>query len=266
LGGLPEMKQITHFMCAFFFIHFFNYPHNCSYKPKNILQDSLYTIFDFHYNLFSYDTLRIVTTLLPLYLSTRMIDERVQSYFYCPRHHKNIHQMPNWCFKSADIGLRVILISLSSLAIVPVSHDLQRTAYVFALTLPFTWLGKKLLKTMKTDANLRPHNEYFRRHKKFFGGCPSGHMMEAIYAAFVFGSQHGPVFAIPLSAFAAFLFGDFVSCNRHFVSQLIAGIGLGLMYGIASKKVIEAKRAREWSVNVYADQQGNPYLNVSCEF
>lgn len=261
-------REIKHIFCALSFFIWSNNFSRCSFKPKNFLQDSIYTIFDFNYNIFSRDTLQALTAFMPLYFSTRMIDERVQSFFYCPRHHKNLHQMSDWCFKVSDKGVPAILISLMSLALLPVPDHLRETAYVYALTLPLTWLGKKLLKELRTDANIRPHNEHFERHKKFWGGCPSGHMMEAVYATVVFGVQEGPLFAIPLTIFSAFLFANFVSCNRHFVSQLVAGAGLGVIYGLATNKTLAKRRiqGQDWSVNFYTDKYGNPYVNVSCEF
>ncbi|MGC2310106.1 MAG: phosphatase PAP2 family protein [Candidatus Babeliaceae bacterium] len=235
-------------------------------STEQMVREGLRTIYHFHYAIFSRDTLNIITAFMPLYLSTRMIDERVQSYFYCPRHHKNIHQMPDFCFKSTDIGLRIILISLASLVVLPLDEPLHSTTYVFAFTLPFTWLGKKFLKVLHTDAWLRPRNEYFDRHKKFFGGCPSGHMMEAVYAAVFFGMECGPAFGVPLGFFAAFLFGNFISCNRHFVSQLVAGAGLGMIYAYAAHKTVHLKRSHNWHFDVATDYEGKPCLQMSYEF
>lgn len=207
------------------------------------IKDLLKTSVDFNYYLFTRDTMKIITGFMPLYLATRMIDERVNTCFFCPRHHQNIRQLPLWAHTGFDKGVTAELVALSLCAFLPY-EQVADVAYVFAVSLPFTWVGKKLLKEIKTDAFVRPKNSLFGWRKKSFHACPSGHMMEATYAAALFGKRLGPAWGVPLGIFAGALFFDFVNANRHFISQLIAGAGLGVIYAYAADKTIDARDQR----------------------
>jgi hypothetical protein len=207
------------------------------------IKDILKTSVDFNYYLFTRDTMKIITGFMPFYLASRMVDQRINNCFHCPDHHKNLHQFPQWCHNSFDKAVTAELVALSLCAFLPY-EQLADVAYVFAVSLPFTWVGKKLLKEIRTDAFVRPKNSLFNWRKKSFHACPSGHMMEATYAATLFGMRLGPAWGVPLGIFAGALFIDFVNANRHFTSQLVAGAGLGVIYAFAADKTITAREER----------------------
>jgi hypothetical protein len=223
------------------------------------------TMLDFTIDIFTKDTLKIMAALAPPYIIGRVVDKKVHRCFYCPRHHYNVKQLPRWCYHCANHGLTVELIALSALSFYPCNKKLQTTAQVFAISLPLTWVGKKVLKLFKTNACLRPRNQYFDPSKKAYGGCPSGHMMEAAYAATLFGLSMGLSWGIPLGIFAGGIFVNFASANRHFTSQLIAGAGLGIIYGVSALRVTQSFMDSRFSCDIVHDL-GSCGVRVAMDF
>jgi membrane-associated phospholipid phosphatase len=215
--------------------------------------------------LFTADTAKIVTAFTPFYLITRNIDEDLQSRFYDPAHHKNMNQFSDTCHKIAQYGVGIPMVGLSSF-IFSSDEDLRQTALLFAIGLPFVHSGKNILKKIKSKSCLRPWNEHFSREKRSMGGWPSGHMANVIYGATLFGLRHGPKWAIPIGLFAAFVLVDFINCNRHYLSQMIAGAGLGVIYAFAANKVIEKKLSDTFSLGMLSDNEGRPALRVAWLF
>ncbi len=50
----------------------------------------------------------------------------------------------------------------------------------------------------------------------------------------------GPSWSLPIWMGAGFLAFEYINCNRHFLSQLIAGAGLGIIFGRASARSLAA--------------------------
>lgn len=76
-----------------------------------ILQDAL----ELHKNLLSWDTFKIATALFPLYIGTRMIDERLQNCFYDKKNHKNIYCIPKQCHDLAQWSIAIPITILSKI-------------------------------------------------------------------------------------------------------------------------------------------------------
>ncbi len=134
------------------------------------------------------------------------------------------------------------------------------------LGIPFVIFGKDIIKKLDADFCLRPwHQDFCQTHKQAMGGFPSGHMAQATYIATLYGMRFGPKLAIPLAFFAAGLGIVFLNCNRHYLSQLVAGVGLGALYGIAANKVIDSKLAENVTLNVCFDRHG-PAFNACYRF
>jgi membrane-associated phospholipid phosphatase len=206
--------------------------------------------------LFSWDTFKIITTFFPLFVGARMFDERVQSCLYDRPSHKNLNQPPAWVHD----------VLLGSYALF--EHDLekQQAGRLLLLGLPFVIWGKTLLKKINMRACYRPWNEQFSRKRQSLGGLPSGHMSEAMYTAVLFGARFGPKYAVPLGFLAAFLGVAFVACNRHYVSQIVAGAGLGTIYAVAANKVIDRNLCDRWSAGMECDANGTPLFSLGCRF
>jgi membrane-associated phospholipid phosphatase len=213
-------------------------------KAAQYIAEGFHVIFDFNKNLFSWDTLTIIAAFAPFYIGTRFMDKEIHDCFYCRTHHKNIHQFPKACHEFANIGVGIELVALALLSVFPVRREIKDTAIVFGLVLPFMWAFKKILKEIKVDGFDRPKNQFFCRHKKAYGGCPSGHVLTATYAAAYWGMQLGPKWGVPLGLFAIGVFADLANCNRHYISQMVAGAGLGFIGAVAASKAADKFKMR----------------------
>lgn len=216
--------------------------------------------------LFSWDTFKIITTIFPLFVGARMIDERVQNCFYDRSHHKNLNQPPAWVHDAAQYSIGIPIVLLGSYAFFECDLEKQQAGRLLLLGLPFVIWGKTLLKKINMRACYRPWNEQFSRKRQSLGGLPSGHMSEAMYTAVLFGARFGPKYAVPLGFLAAFLGAAFVACNRHYLSQIVAGAGLGTIYAVAANKVIDRNLCDRWSAGMECDANGTPLFSLGCRF
>ncbi len=223
-------------------------------------------IFDIHKNLFSWDSFRMITLTFPFFIGSRMIDEKLQRCFYDEQRHKNVDQVPAWCHEVArwSIGVPIALLGMQSF--LSRDEDFRTTSQVFIVGVPFVILGKKLIKKFKFDACLRPWNGKFNKNERSYGGLPSGHVAEATYTAVLYGMRFGYQFAVPLGALTAFVGVTFLACNRHYLSQLVAGAGFGAMYALAANKVIDGQLTKDLSFSVSANEHGGPSFGVGYRF
>lgn len=235
-------------------------------KFGHFLSDIVIDAARLHINLFSVDSAKIVTAITPFYIGTRFIDERVQSNFYDPGSHKNIYQMHNCAHWLAKNGVAFPMIFLSSAFVWGWTQDIRYTGWMTAIGLPFVQSGKDIIKKARTKACLRPWNEHFSKHKRSSGGFPSGHMANIAFLTTLWGIRHGPKWAVPIALFGVFLCADFVNCNRHYVSQMVAGAGLGILYGFAACKVVDTKVCEDWQMSVEQNKQGDPCLQIGYKF
>jgi hypothetical protein len=251
------------FVCLSFFFILHNrplgYPSQHRSKNKRLYdRDFLYKTIHFAgeivvdavflcVNLFSVDSAKIITAFTPFYLITRRTDESIQNHFYDPTCHKNCHQLPKACYNIARHGIAVPMVGLSSLAIFSSDPDLALTARMLAIGLPLVQSGKDVIKTLEFKCCLRPWHQDFSKERRSTGGFPSGHIANVSYMASLFGIRHGPAWAVPLTAFGLFVAANFLVCNRHYLSQLVAGAGLGLIFAVAASKVVDTKLER-WSL------------------
>ena len=236
------------------------------HKFGHFIGDIVIDALRLHRYLFTVDTAKVITALMPVYLTARSIDEEVQSRFYDPVCHKNINQFHHSCHTFGKHGVGIPMVALSSLAFFAPDEDLRMTARMFAIGLPFVHSGKDVIKNLQTKSCLRPWHEDFSCKKRSSGGFPSGHMANITYATALFGIRHGIKWAAPLSLFAAFVFADFINCNRHYLSQMIAGAGFGVMYALAANKVIEKKLSERVTLAVGCDENGRHTFKVNCTF
>ncbi|MEX0940857.1 MAG: phosphatase PAP2 family protein [Candidatus Babeliales bacterium] len=238
------------------------FAHKAGYFLGDVIMDAL----RLHRYLFSVTTAQVITGITPFYIISRSIDEDLQSRFYDSTCHKNRNQFSSKCHKVAQHGIGVPMIALSSLALFGWNEDVRTTARVFAIGLPFVHSGKDIIKKIDTKACLRPWHEEFSCKQRSCGGFPSGHMANITYATALFGMRFGLKWAVPLGLFASFVFADFINCNRHYLSQIIAGAGLGLVYAFAANKVIEQKLNERFSVCLTCDPAGRPNLKMAFNF
>ena len=211
----------------------------CYYDTKKVLKEGLDSIVSLNVNLISWDTFRLAVAAFPFFIASRMIEGHLQGHFYCKNHHKNRHQLHNICFQIADRGIGFPIILLGSYALYGRTQETRRAGRLFLTAMPFVIFGKDILKMLDFDFCKRPWHEKHSNKKRACGGFPSGHMAEAVYMASFFGMEYGPSHAIPLGIFAGFVGVTFINCNRHYLSQIVAGSVWGGMFAISSHKIMQ---------------------------
>lgn len=241
------------------------YPEGTTYaaqKVGGILKDA----FILNVNLISWDTFKILASTFPLFVGARMIDENIQMHFYDPVYHKNIRQLPRWCHDVAQksIAAPIVLLGLQGLF----SHEAElfQSSRMMLIGLPFVIWGKEIIKKARFDSCFRPWNQKFSCKKRAYGGFPSGHTAEAVYVAVLYGMRYGPKYAIPLGLLAGIIGTTFVSCNRHYLSQVVGGATLGAMYGVAANRLIDQKLGDNLMVGMKLDHRGTPAVELSYRF
>jgi membrane-associated phospholipid phosphatase len=217
-------------------------------------------------NIFDWDSYKIAIASFPFVVAGRMIDDKLQCHFYDRHHHKNIHQLPDWTQKAADLCIYVPVATLSSLLIAAPTHDMRTAGRAFVAGLPFVWLGKDVIKQCKVDINLRPWNEHFSRYHRSYGGFPSGHMAASMYMTLFWGLRYGPKCAIPLGLLSVGIGVTYLTGNRHYLSQLIGGAAWGALWAYAARKVVDHDLKKDYQFNLGLNAQGNVELGVSYKF
>lgn len=218
-------------------------------------------------NMISWDSFKTIASVFPFFIGARMLDEPTHSYFYDHSHHKNKNQLPNWCetfAKTTSMGVPLVL--LGSQAFLSRDVEFQATSRMLLLGMPVVVWGKDFIKKAQFDACLRPWNEKFSCKQRAFGGFPSGHVAQATYTAVLYGMRYGPKFSIPLGLISASIGLMFVGCNRHLLSQVVAGVGFGAMYGIAANRLLDEKLEKELLVSMDVNDRGGPVIKLACSF
>ena len=219
-------------------------------------------LWDFTKGLFSSDTIIVAGIFIPTYFLSRLIDTRVHSHFYCSHHHHNISECHTFdVFCGSDVIFGLLLTGLSLPAFISHNECLRTTSRIFLETIPFLLLAKKLLKKMRVSESVRPFCQWYHK-KKTFSGFPSGHLLTLVFTATLFGSQLGPRWAIPFALWSGITFIDFISSNRHYVSQMIAGAGFGLIFGLAASKVVDGYCVCKQNIEITASPTAHG--GISC--
>ncbi len=218
-----------------------------AYKAAHFCGHLVYDALRLNVNLFSMESVKVLTGFTPFFIISRRFDECLQKKFYDQDAHKNVNQLPQMCHTFAKDGISIPMLAVSGLWLYGWNEDLRQTGRMAAIGIPFVQCGKDLIKQLRLRFCLRPWHENFSRYERSSGGFPSGHMATAIYVSSLMWIRHGPKWGIPLTAFALAMGIDFLNCNRHYLSQMVAGAGLGLMFAYAATKVIDANLAGNMS-------------------
>jgi hypothetical protein len=218
-------------------------------------------------NLISWDSFKVIVSVFPFFIGGRMLDDPVHSFFYEHEHHRNKNQLPHWCEKFAQLtSIGVPITFLGTQAFLSPDPEFRATSRMLLLGMPVVIWGKDFIKRAQFDACLRPWNEKFSCKQRAFGGFPSGHVSQATYTAVLYGMRYGPKFSIPLGVIAGAIGLMFVGCNRHLLSQVIAGAGFGAMYGIAANRLLDEKLEREFKLSMNVNDHGAPVIKLDCSF
>ena len=220
-------------------------------------------------NIITLDTMRLATVTMPFYLIGRRADNRLHSQFYNVDVHANKNQPPKFL---CEIALNDNYISLPFFAIGLtgfIHHDpySRRRAQLFTNGLLWCLAIKILLKEIKVEGNLRPWHENFDKHQRSHGGNPSGHMTTTTYLAVFWGLEKGRSWGVPLGIFTAFALSMNVSCNHHYLSQGIAGMGLGSIIGLATHKAFRnLTMPTDMHLGFATDKRGNLGVRFAYDF
>jgi membrane-associated phospholipid phosphatase len=217
-------------------------------------------------NLFSVTTAKVVTLSLPFFLTTRSFDEKFHTTFYDKSLHKNINQMNSTVSKVLEKVPFCGVLAFSSLSLFAIDSQLRGVARLFALGVISSSAGKDLVKQLEIKHNLRPWNEHFSNQQRSYGGFPSGHMIESSYMATVLGSYYGIKAAVPLGILTGAMFALSINSNRHYMSQAVAGVSVGIIYGLATSKVIKKRLSDQWTFSCGAGSGGSTHCGVSYIF
>jgi membrane-associated phospholipid phosphatase len=216
----------------------------------------------------SVDTLKILTWFLPVYLLARYSDDTIHASFYDAALHQNINQMSSAAHKLANSGVTALTVFLALLPIVPgINQELYRTSSMFGKGVVSLAVLRTFLKnTLKARSSCRPWHQSYSNKQRALGGFPSGHMAFAGYMTSLFGLRHGPWWGLPLSIFTAFSFFASVNCNRHYTSQLVGGLSLGVVYGWGSYQLLNSRYGESLDISLDLDRKSRPSIGISYEF
>lgn len=222
------------------------------------------------YAVFSFDTIKVILATFPFYGVARLFDEKIQKAFHNECCHRDKNQAPTWCRDLSKYGLGIPIATLGLMSVFGGNQEFKTTGRIFLIGMPFVIFGKDIIKKFNFHANLRPWCDRFPCDKRALGGFPSGHMAEVTYMTVLYGMRYGVKAAVPLGIFSTFLGVTFLNCNRHYVSQLVAGAALGTIFAIAADKVIDKRLEEaynaEFSYAFDVNSTGAPSLKLSCIF
>ena len=242
-------------------------PHKVSNLSKKLCVDFK----DIFIDLPTISTLKTITAFLPFYLIGRKIDNRVHATFYDAVNHRNVNQPPKFTkIVLNDLFFPLPFIVLGSMGLIHKDAYERRTGQIFAMGVLATWLTKSFIKTLKVDAGLRPLNENFNPSPRVHGGNPSGHTALAAFMAMYYGLYKGKNYGVPLAFYTGLVGSMAITTNRHYLSQLVAGAGLGVMFGIAAHKVRLALDDELYenriSFGMTSDSCGSPAFGLAYNF
>lgn len=219
--------------------------------------------------LFSWDSLKVFVITAPFFAGARMIDEKLHNCFFDHKTKKNRNEPAQWCKEVARFSIGIPIGLLSSQAVLSRDEDMRTTSQVFLTGMPFVLLAKDIFKEqLNFDLCKRPFHQVFAKEQRKFGGFPSGHLAEATYMAVLYGMRFGINYALPLGSVAVFVTVVFLSSNRHYLSQMIAGAGFGAMYALSANRLIDSKLAKkhDLELGLAAGKHGEPVVKLSMKF
>ena len=238
-----------------------------SVARANLFTDLLYDCYAIPRDFFtSRETYYVGAFFAPAFFASFSCDRPIHSCFYCRHQHKNLCQMPTWCHLASDKGAVVLGLGMGAGMLAWPDHEIREAGAAFSVGMTYMLVIKDLFKTIQCEENRRPRNGSFDRHKKYYGGCPSGHLGLAAYITTFMARSFGTVWAIPFGIWTALSFFASLNGNRHYLSQLIAGGCLGAAVGLAAAKVFCEYKTEQFSCKLAVDEGGGPVVRASYAF
>jgi hypothetical protein len=226
-------------------------------------------VFKINIGLFAWDSFKVFVTTAPFFVGARMIDDKLHNCFFDHKNKKNRNEPAQWCKDVARLSIGIPIALLGTQAFFSREPNMQTTSQVFLTGMPFVLLAKDFFKEkLVFDLCKRPFHEKFAKEQRKFGGFPSGHLAEATYTAVLYGMRFGSNYAVPLGGIATFVTIVFLSSNRHYLSQMIAGAGFGAMYALSANRLIDSKLAKktDLQMGLSTGDNGEPVMKLSMKF
>lgn len=242
-------------------------PHK--HRVTHILGEFAGDVVKINLGLFAWDSLKVFVITAPFFAGARMIDEKLHNCFFDHKNKKNINEPAQWCKEVARLSIGIPIALLGTQAFFSREPNMQTTSQVFLTGMPFVLLAKDIFKEqLNFDLCKRPFHQTFAKEQRKFGGFPSGHLAEATYTAVLYGMRFGINYALPLGSVAVFVTIVFLSSNRHYLSQMIAGAGFGAMYALSANRLVESKLAKksELQLGLGVGDHGEPVAKLSMRF
>ena len=235
-----------------------------NYFENNFLVKEIKNIFDLNLEIFSKDSLKILTLTLPIYFASKTMDQDMHKCFYRRANHENINQPSKSLCNFFYNSYVPLMVTTTAISLFSSNEHLRRTGEVY-LAGVFSILGTKTIikNGFELDCCKRPGNHNFDKHKESYGGFPSGHIAELVFLAGLYGSQFGIKIGAPLFAYTGVFWGLSVACNRHYFSQLVFGAILGSVYACAATKLVDKRLADKLAFSI-SNSSGN--TNFSCSY
>lgn len=208
---------------------------------RNYFHDGIRDMYEIGQEILSIESMKVITFTAPFYLAARKADRKIHNKFYDYEKHENIHQPPKW-LKRMTIDEGAMALPFTLYGLMGCFHQdeyARKTAQVFSSGLIWAWSSKVLIKQLEVSACLRPWNGEYSKENQVHGGNPSGHTTLAAYFATYLGLTRGPMWGIGLGCYAAGIAALSIAVNNHYISQVVAGGGLGVLIGFAAHRVIE---------------------------
>lgn len=234
---------------------------------SNELRDFVADFADINFNIFCKEAFLMASCVAPVYAGACLIDNRVHHSLYDESCHKNICDIG--CLRSClveDIGIAIPILALSFGFWI---SDDDRTRFVGRdllagmVAIGFT---KNIIKECLTaSCCYRPYSGCFPK-KSVLGGFPSGHAATLCFVTTLLALAKGARWAVPVGMYSGVVFGSLLVCNYHYVSQLVAGAGLGALFAVAAHRVVNERMNERASLEFYTDQYGKPMLGFSYSF
>jgi len=225
----------------------------------------LKTSWDIATHLISSETIITCAALVPFYAGFTMADADVHDLFYCAEHHANTDYTPDWMHWCSE---RAPILPYACAGIVAMVHPddaTQSAMRTFLLGFPVLLAGYKWAKTFTFDGALRPWNQRFSSEQRSYGGFPSGHMCEMGYITTFCALRFGSYLGVPLAVYTALIAGEFILDNRHYLSQLLAGLGWGIITGKAVNSYLGSQESHQKPYE-YSMNYGSRGFGVSIRF
>lgn len=198
----------------------------------------------------SKDSLKIVAVTIATCCLARKYDKKIHQHFFNTQSRQNKHQISKKAFALTDLvidginrgGFGIMITGLGS-------AKLRNTACHVTITNIASDSAKETLKSVVSDIapqlGTRPSSEGFDPNMRSSShGMPSGHTTNISSLATLYGLKHGLKAAIPLALLTGWIGYASVATNRHYLSQVLAGAGLGSIFGLAAYKASKKEKKK----------------------